>query len=203
MSPTPVTTCSTSSNVCLWLTLTLRHRLFWAFLTAAFAAIAALSLDSVLSTYSETIYVVSWLIPSTVLCWLQASLLKAASQLGGTPRYWTFLTATLAVGLGLLLLLTPLATAFPPYWIDAMRWWGMVLTASCLHLSALFRSLLLVAMAWFGSTCATYSPLGVWIDIWPRPDRPLMVSIFLAAGWLVLGACLAMRGAPHEVRHSR
>jgi hypothetical protein len=30
-----------------------------------------------------------------------------------------------------------------------------------------------------------------------------MVSLFLAASWLALAACLLLRKTPHEVRHSR
>ena len=186
-----------------WARLTLRDPRFWAFLSLAAASVWLNWVAAIPSRFAPDIYSAFWLLAILPLCLQQTSLLQAARTLGGGTPYWAFLAANALVASALLALGVLATSPFPQSWIDALRWWGMVLTVAFLPLSTVVRSLLLACVAWFGSTCATYSPLGVWIDIWPRPDRAPMVSLFLAASWLALAACLALRKAPHEVRHPR
>ena len=184
-----------------WAKLTIRDWRFWAFLCLAGAAPLLASPSVALTNSAQDAYVLSWLLPSIPLCWNQMSLLQAALRMGGPWPIWAFLAASGTVIGGLLGLVLSGTVPFPQVWLDGLRWWGMVVVVGSLHSSVLVRSLLLASMAWFGSTCATYSHLGVWIDIWPRPDRSSVVSLFLAASWLALAACLVLRKAPHEVRH--
>jgi hypothetical protein len=186
-----------------WAELTLRDWRFWVFLWLTTAGAWAGESAASLSPFFADTYGVLWLLASLPLCLQQASLLQAARTMGGGPPLWAFLAANALIICASLVLGVIATSPFPQTWLDAVRWWGLVLTVACLPISTVLRSLLVACMAWFGSTCATYSPLGVWIDIWPRPDRASMVSLFLAASWLALAACLALRKAPHEVRHSR
>lgn len=187
----------------LWGGMTLRDWRFWVFLGLTLPSAWGQDAGGALTDYAVPTYVVVWLAASLPLCLLQASLLRAAQILGGGAPLWAFLSANAVVAVGLLAVAALGSSPFPRSWFDALHWWGMLLTVACLPLSTLSRSLLLASMAWFGSTCATFSPLGVWIDIWPRPNRASMVSLFLAASWLALAACLLLRKTPHEVRHSR
>lgn len=186
----------------VWARLTIRDWRFWAFLGLTGATSLASPVTAHASSFLVDTYAIWWLLPSIPLCLHQLALLQAALRMGGPRPICAFLAANALVLSGLIALTALGPGPFPQSCLDGVRWWGMVAVVGSLPISVLFRSLLLGSMAWFGSACATYSNLGVWIDIWPRPDRASMVSLLLAAGWLALAAGLVLCKAPHEVRHS-
>jgi hypothetical protein len=187
----------------VWAKLSLSDARFWAFVGTTTGALflAAWRIDLTPSLASSSALL--WLLPTLPLQLQQSSLLVGARALWRHAPYWAFLVSTASIVLAHYSVCAALGLDFPLSVGSCLMWWGMVVAAQHLPVSRVSRSLALAFVAWFGPLWGTYSPIGVWIDVWPRPDRPTMVSLFLALAWLGLAASLALRPAPHEVRHSR
>lgn len=189
--------------ISIWAKLSLSDARFWAFVGATTGALFVPTWPIALTHSSADTSAFWWLLPSLPLQLQQSSLLVAARAMWSHAPHWAFLVSTASIVLAHYSVCAALGLDFPLSVGSCLMWWGMVVAAQHLPVSRVSRSLALAFMAWFGPLWGTYSPIGVWIDVWPRPDRPTMVSLLLALAWLGLAASLALRPAPHEVRHSR